>query len=52
MCPPADATTRAPFRVVNDDDPLIVLIDDVRVFKDARRSSHGASTRRSTPWID
>ena len=52
MCPPADATTRAPFRVVNDDDPLIVLIDDVRVFKDGRAQVVARSVDEALDALD
>lgn len=52
MCPPADATTRPPFRVVNDDDPLIVLVDDVRVFKDGRAQVVARSVDEALDALD
>jgi hypothetical protein len=52
MCPSADATTRAPFRVVRDHDPLIVLIDDVRMFKDGRAQVVAQSVDEALDALD
>lgn len=52
MCPTADPTTRAPFRVVRDDDPFIVLVDDVRMFKDGRAQVIARSADEALDALD
>jgi hypothetical protein len=47
-----DAATRAPFRVVRDVDPFIVLVDDVRMFKDGRAQVVAQSVDEALDALD